>query len=87
MERFNLRKVNEVEGKEQYRVEILNRFAALENLYAEVDINRVWEAIRDYTRIKISARGSLGYYGLKKHEPWFDDGCSELLDQRKQAKL
>jgi ABC-type hemin transport system ATPase subunit len=32
MEKFNLKKLNEVEGKEQYRVEISNRFAALENL-------------------------------------------------------
>jgi hypothetical protein len=24
---------------------------------------------------------------LKKHTPWFDEGCSKLLDQRKQAKL
>jgi hypothetical protein len=31
MERFNLKKLNEVEGKEQYYVEISNRFAALEN--------------------------------------------------------
>jgi hypothetical protein len=37
--------------------------------------------------IKISAKESLGYYELKKHKPWFDKGCSELLDQRKQAKL
>jgi hypothetical protein len=26
MERFDLKKLNEVEGKEQYRVEISNRF-------------------------------------------------------------
>jgi hypothetical protein len=32
MERFNLKKLNEVESKEQYRVEISNRFTALENL-------------------------------------------------------
>jgi hypothetical protein len=32
MERFNLNKLNEVEGKEQHRVEISNRFAAFENL-------------------------------------------------------
>jgi hypothetical protein len=32
MERFNLKKLNKVEGKEQYRVEISNRLAALENL-------------------------------------------------------
>jgi hypothetical protein len=31
MEKFNLKKVNEVEGKEQYRVEISNRFAALDS--------------------------------------------------------
>jgi hypothetical protein len=24
---------------------------------------------------------------MKKHKPWFDEGCSELVDQRKQAKL
>jgi hypothetical protein len=46
VERLNLRKLNEVEGKEQYRVEISNRFAALENLDAEVYINRAWETIR-----------------------------------------
>jgi hypothetical protein len=38
MEGFNLKKLNEVQGKEQYNVEISNRFAALENLDAEVDI-------------------------------------------------
>jgi hypothetical protein len=32
MESFNLKKLNEVEGKQQYRVEISNRFAALEKL-------------------------------------------------------
>jgi hypothetical protein len=39
MERFNLKKLNEVEGKEQYRVEISNSFAALEKLDTEVDVN------------------------------------------------
>jgi hypothetical protein len=24
---------------------------------------------------------------LKKHKPWYDEGCSKLLDQRKQAKF
>jgi 5-methylcytosine-specific restriction endonuclease McrBC GTP-binding regulatory subunit McrB len=37
--------------------------------------------------IKISAKESPGYYELRKHKPWFDEGCSKLLDQRKQAKL
>jgi hypothetical protein len=36
--------------------------------------------------IKISANVSLGYFELK-HKTWFDEGCSELFDQREQAKL
>jgi hypothetical protein len=51
----------------------------------EVDINRTWKTVRE--NIKIDAKGSVGYYELKKHKPWFDEGCSELLDQTKQAKL
>jgi hypothetical protein len=43
------------------------------------------ETIRQ--NIKISAKESLGYFELKKHKLWFDEGCSKLLDQRKQAKL
>jgi hypothetical protein len=38
-------------------------------------------------RIKISAKESLGFFELKRHKPWFNEGCSKLLDQRKQAKL
>jgi hypothetical protein len=72
MERFNLKKLNEVEGKEQYRVDISNRFAALENLDAEADNNRVWETVGE--NVKISPKESLGYYELKKHKPWFDEG-------------
>jgi hypothetical protein len=38
MERFNLKKSNEVEGKVQYRVEVSNRFVAFEDLGAEVEL-------------------------------------------------
>jgi hypothetical protein len=51
----------------------------------DVDINRAWETIRG--NIKISAQESPGYYELKKHKSWFDEGCSKLLDQREQAEL
>jgi hypothetical protein len=63
MKRLNFKKLNEVEGKEQCPVENSNRFAALENLDTEVDINRAWETIRE--NIKISAKESLGYYELQ----------------------
>jgi hypothetical protein len=67
MERFNFKKSDEVEGKEQYRVEISNRYAALEHLDNDVNIYRAWETIRK--NIKISAKEGLGYYELKKHKP------------------
>jgi hypothetical protein len=51
----------------------------LEDLDAEVEINNAWETIRD--NIKISAKERVGYFELKKHKPWFDEG------QMKQAKL
>jgi hypothetical protein len=50
-----------------------------------VEINNAWETIRE--NIYISAKESLGYYELKKHKSWFNEGRSELLDQRKSAKL
>jgi hypothetical protein len=41
MERFNLKKLNEIEDKEKYRVEVSTRFAAFEDLDAEVEINTI----------------------------------------------
>jgi uncharacterized FlaG/YvyC family protein len=76
LKRFNLKKLNEVEDKEQYRVKISNRFASVENLDVEGDINRAWETIME--NIKISVKESLGYYVLKKHKPWFNKRSSKL---------
>jgi hypothetical protein len=58
MERFYLMKLNDVEGKEQFCVEISNRFATLEDLDAEVESNSAWEKIGE--NINIPAKGSLG---------------------------
>jgi hypothetical protein len=57
----------------------------LEDLDDGAEFNSAWEMIRE--NIKISVKESLGYFELKKHKPWFDEGCSKLLDRRKQAKL
>jgi hypothetical protein len=51
MERFNLKKLNEVEDKEQYRVEVSYRFTALDDLKEEVEINSAWEPIRENIKI------------------------------------
>jgi hypothetical protein len=76
MERFNLKKLKEVDGKEQNRVEISNRYATLEILDAMEDINRAWETIRG--NIKISVKECLRYYETShtavvagsKHNKW-----------------
>jgi hypothetical protein len=52
-ERFNLRKLNELEVRKQCQREISNRFAALENLSDSEDINRAWENVKE--NIKTSA--------------------------------
>jgi hypothetical protein len=51
MERFNPKELNDVEGKEQFPVEVSNRLAALEDLYEEMEINSAWEIIRGKIRI------------------------------------
>jgi len=84
-ERFNLRKLNELEVRKKYQIEITNRFAALENLSDDKDINRAWENIKE--NIKTSAKESLGLQELKQHKPWLHEECLGFLDQRKQAKM
>jgi hypothetical protein len=46
--RFSLRKLNEVEDKEQYPVELSNRFTVLEHFDAEVDINQLGKLLEKY---------------------------------------
>ena len=41
MERFNLRKLNELEVRKQYQIKISNNLAVLENLSDREDINKV----------------------------------------------
>jgi hypothetical protein len=62
-----------------------NRFAALDSLDERFNINNAWESIRENT--KTSAKNNLGYNRLKYNKPWFDNECSKLIDQQKQAKL
>ena len=58
MERFNIRKLSELEVRKQYQIKISSRFVALENLWDNKDINRAWEHIKE--TIKSLAKESLG---------------------------
>ena len=64
-ERFNLRKLNDLEVRKQYQIKITNRFAALENLrdgQEKIVIGRTFKK-----NIKISAKEILGLYELKQY--------------------
>ena len=65
-QRFNLSKLNDLEVRKQYQIDIKNRFAALENLNEDEDVNRTWENIKE--NIKTSAKESLGVHEWKQHK-------------------
>ena len=46
-QRFNLRKLNDLEVRKQHQIEITNRFAALENLSDDKDVDRTWGNIKE----------------------------------------
>ena len=46
MERFNLRKLNDLDVRKKYQIENSNRFAALENLNDSEGINRAGETLK-----------------------------------------
>jgi hypothetical protein len=85
VERFNLKRLSEVEVRKEFQIEIANRFEALKNLNDREDINRAWENIKE--NIKVSAKQTLGLYKQKQHKPWFDEECLQVLGQRKQVKM
>jgi hypothetical protein len=49
----------------------------------DVKIDSAWGTVAENK--KISTKVSLAYCELRKYRPWFDEGCSKLLDQRKQV--
>ena len=77
-QRFNLRKLNEPEVMEHYQIEITKRFADLENVNDEEEVNRTWEHIKE--NIQDRTKESLGLHELNQNKPWFDEECLGFLD-------
>ena len=48
VERFNLRKLKDLEVRKQYQIMISNRFATLESLNYSKDKKRAWEISKEY---------------------------------------
>jgi len=73
VDRFNLRKINELEVRKQYQIDNTNRFVVFENLCDSKDMNRTWENIKE--EVNITAKESLCLYETKQQKPWFDEEC------------
>ena len=73
-ERFNLRKLNDLEVRKEYQIAITNRFATLEKLSNSEDMNRAWENIKE--DIKTSVEESLGLHESEQRKtPWlYEEG-------------
>jgi hypothetical protein len=67
VQRFNLRKLSELEVMKKYRVKVAKRFVALENLYDREDTNGAWENIKGNNKTSAKERRSL--HVLKRHKP------------------
>ena len=79
-QRFNLSKLNDLEVRKKYQIDITNRFAALENLNEDEDVNCTCENIKE--NIKTSAKESLGVHEWKQHIPWFDGECLRFFGSK-----
>jgi len=50
-------------------------------------IYRAWKSTRIRKNTTVSSTDILRYCQLKEHKAWFDEEYSELLNERKHAKL
>jgi len=71
-ERFNVRKLNELEVRKYYQMDITNRYAAMGSLRDDEDTNRVGENIKENIKTRLK---SLCPHELKQYKPWFDEEC------------
>jgi hypothetical protein len=62
LERFDLKRLDDVEVKKKYQVEISIRFAALNSLDKSFDFHYAWESIRENS--ETSAKCNLGHQKL-----------------------
>jgi hypothetical protein len=85
MERVNLKKLNEVEVREQHYLKVQNSFVTLENIVDFKGTSRLLENIRE--DVKISAKENLGHYEWKQHKLGCDEAYSKFKDQCNQTKL
>jgi hypothetical protein len=83
VERFNLKKLSELQVRKQYQIKISNRLAAWKNLKYGEDVPRAWENLKD--NMKTFAE-SIGLYELKQHKACFDEDCYDFEIKGRRLK-
>jgi len=53
VERFNLGTLNALKVRKNYKIKILNRSAASENLNDDEDINRLWKTLKKISKSQL----------------------------------
>ena len=82
MERFNLRKLSDLEVRKQYQIKISIRLAVLENLNKSEEINKLQKTLQRVSKPQLK---SIGLYELKQHKPHFDEECSQFLRSKEPS--
>ena len=74
-DRYNLNKLLDHETRNEYPIDIANRFSVLKSLEIS-SVDSTWIKIRD--SIKSMAEEKVGILETHRNKPWFDEECSEL---------
>jgi len=89
--KFEGKRLDNRNVKADYQLEISNRFEILadsssnkDKINSEIDINKMWEAIRD--TVKGAEKKRVREKKHQKNKPWFDEECLKLHGERKQAR-
>ena len=84
--RFDTEKLKENNVKEEYQLELRNRFRVLTEERGETeDINQRWRDLEQ--AVKDVAEEKIGYIEGTRSQHWFDDECRRAANERKQARI
>ncbi|XP_048726886.2 uncharacterized protein LOC125645429 [Ostrea edulis] len=81
--KYNVEKLRDVGQKQEFQIELRNRFEALNNIEAELDIDTDWEMGK--TVIKETCDKVLGKK-TNKMKDWMSQGTWAKIEERKRSK-
>lgn len=80
--KYNLGSLQNQESRQQFQLDLRNRFQALENL-EDKDVEQHWIEIKDtFNNVSQSKLG----FKKQEHKPWLSEESLNLIEERKDAK-